>query len=85
MPCWSVHAQISSRLHFLFPQSLLQSLDLVDHKRITRLVTPSGRQLYQVVQHTVTCVPQLCISHLLALVVLLNADICDNPLQIYLV
>ena len=36
------------RLHFVFNQSLLHALDLIDQKKVIKLITTSGRVLYQV-------------------------------------
>ena len=38
----------SFRLHFVFNQSLLHALDLIDQKKVIKLITTSGRVLYQV-------------------------------------
>lgn len=45
----SLFSFIACRLHFVFHQPLLHALDLVDQKNVTKLITPSGRVLYQVV------------------------------------
>ena len=45
---FSLFPFITCRLHFVFHQPLLHALDLVDQKNITKLITPSGRVLYQV-------------------------------------
>ncbi|XP_022787573.1 zinc finger SWIM domain-containing protein 7-like isoform X2 [Stylophora pistillata] len=39
--------EVLSALHFVFHQPLLDALDLIDRKNITKLPTPSGRVLYQ--------------------------------------
>lgn len=36
------------RLLFLFDSTSIQALDLVDHKCISHIVSPSGRELYKV-------------------------------------
>ena len=44
----SLFSFTACRLHFVFHQPLLHALDLVDQKNVTKLITPSGRVLYQV-------------------------------------
>lgn len=40
--------EVLSALHFVFNQSLLHALDLIDQKKVIKLITTSGRVLYQV-------------------------------------
>ena len=38
----------TSRLHVVFPQTLLHTLDLVDRGSVTKVVSASRRELFQV-------------------------------------
>ena len=40
-----------SRLHVIFPQTMLHALDLVDQSSVTKVVSDSGRELFQVNIH----------------------------------
>ncbi|XP_013411947.1 zinc finger SWIM domain-containing protein 7-like [Lingula anatina] len=59
---------ILSALNFVFQAPLLPSLDLIDHGKITHLVSPSGRSVYQVTG--TTGVPYCCLA---------SSDYCSCP------
>ena len=40
---------INFRLRVIFPQTLQHALDLVDRNCVTKVVSPSGRELFQVI------------------------------------
>lgn len=45
----------SFRLKFIFGPAAVPALDLVDHRSVTRVVSPSGRTAYQVWALFVSC------------------------------
>ena len=52
---------VLSALHFMFPGgSLVQAMDLVEKQAISKLVSPSGRCMYQVIGSTGT--PYACFT-----------------------
>lgn len=52
---------VLSALHFVFPGgSLVQAMDLVEKQSVSRLASPSGRDLYQVIGSTGT--PYMCFT-----------------------
>ncbi|OWF55989.1 zinc finger SWIM domain-containing protein 7-like isoform X2 [Mizuhopecten yessoensis] len=52
--------EILSALQFVFQTTLLPALDLVDQRNVTRLSSPSGRIIYQVVGSSGT--PYTCLA-----------------------
>ncbi len=65
---------LMSALNFLFHQSLLQALDLIDRKHVSHFVCPSGRELYRVQgsrERTYTC--------------LVSSNYCSCPSFVYTV
>ncbi|XP_064612909.1 zinc finger SWIM domain-containing protein 7-like [Liolophura sinensis] len=55
----SLTDELLSALNFVFQAPLLPALDLVDNSHVTRLVSPSGRCLFQVVGSSGT--PYVCL------------------------
>ncbi|KAI0223249.1 Zinc finger SWIM domain-containing protein 7 [Lamellibrachia satsuma] len=64
----SLTDEILSALHVVFQAPLLAALDLVDHHQVTRLTSPSGRTVCQVIGSSGT--PYTC---------LLTIDYCGCP------
>ncbi|EDO33107.1 predicted protein, partial [Nematostella vectensis] len=66
--------ELMSALYFVFHEPVLHGLDLVDRRSITKLVSPSGRTIYQVIGSAgqmYTC--------------LLSSDYCTCPSYTYTV
>ncbi|KAL9981974.1 hypothetical protein ACROYT_G010750 [Oculina patagonica] len=83
--------EILSALHFVFHQPLLHALDLVDQKNITKLTTPSGRVLYQVVgssNQLYNCLITgdfcTCPSYTFTVLVKMESLMCKHLLAIHL-
>lgn len=64
----SLTDDILSALHVVFQAPLLPALDLVDHHKVTRLTSPSGRTVCQVIGSSGT--PYTCLT---------STNYCDCP------
>lgn len=83
--------EVLSALHFIFHQPLLHALDLVDQKNVTKLTTPSGRVLYQVVgssNQVYNCLTSgdfcTCPSYTFTVLVKMESLMCKHLLAIHL-
>ncbi|XP_076106156.1 zinc finger SWIM domain-containing protein 7-like isoform X2 [Mytilus galloprovincialis] len=52
--------EILSALSFVYQSSLLPALDLVDHRNVSHMTSPSGRSIYQVIGSSGT--PYTCFT-----------------------
>eukprot|EP00112_Aurelia_sp_Birch-Aquarium-sp1_P011163 Seg2351.7 transcript_id=Seg2351.7/GoldUCD/mRNA.D3Y31 product="Zinc finger SWIM domain-containing protein 7" protein_id=Seg2351.7/GoldUCD/D3Y31 len=66
--------EMMSALHCVFPTTLLHAVDLIDRKFITKFVTPSKREIYQVKGSS--GVPYFCFA---------SSDYCTCPSYLYTV
>ncbi|XP_015277558.1 PREDICTED: zinc finger SWIM domain-containing protein 7 [Gekko japonicus] len=80
-----------SALKFVFGASAVPALDLVDHQSVTRIVSPSGRTVYQVLGSSgklYTCYASchFCSCPAFAFSVLRKSDslLCKHLLAVYL-
>lgn len=83
--------EVLSALHFVFHQPLLDALDLIDRKNITKLTTPSGRVLYQVLGSSNTLYTCLitgdyctCPSYTFTVLVKMESLMCKHLLAVHL-
>lgn len=83
--------ELLSALHFVFHQPLLHALDLVDQKNVTKLTTPSGRVLYQVLgssNHIYNCLITgdfcTCPSYTFTVLVKMESLMCKHLLAVHL-
>ncbi|XP_048582076.1 zinc finger SWIM domain-containing protein 7 isoform X3 [Nematostella vectensis] len=76
-----------SALYFVFHEPVLHGLDLVDRRSITKLVSPSGRTIYQVIMRCLTVVSILKVigSAGQMYTCLLSSDYCTCPSYTYTV
>ncbi|XP_031556637.1 zinc finger SWIM domain-containing protein 7-like [Actinia tenebrosa] len=93
--CQEQHGRLTeellSALYFVFGQPILHALDLVDRRSITRLTSPSGRIIHQVVGssgQTYTCLKAssfcTCPSYTYTVLVKMETIMCKHLLAVNL-